>query len=415
MKVLSRRIPLLTAPLLQSSVPAPSALPPHLQKSALPPSRSRSPSVASQPQFPNRVSTPPLPPIPQRPASPFKRATVPSPLPSRPLSPGHGPEHALVSGAHRFGLTPPPPSNPEFNRADIEIDVLVTDRPADSTVRAEEQFFLRLSLAVSANVHAERGQADGQPKRSRILKLAFQHTVLVDREKMKLLVDSKETGQGVLGSLSSHLNSAISSPRSGSIDAITPRQILSPRPATPGGHASRGLSSPELLASPAVANQNVANFAIDPLADRLRSIAIQATSPRHELRHNIDGPSPIRVPPPYAPLSLEEQKATASHRGEVRFVGSSLILLPHMTFTASVDGASERVEQVIDFSVSYMPLARGFARIGGLRIWLIDDATSDDADALDGTATLYPQFEEAPSIDARLLKEWNSIGEVWIV
>ncbi len=58
LKVLSRRIPLLTAPLLQSSVPAPSALPPHLQKSALPPSRSRSPSVASQPQFPNRVSTP---------------------------------------------------------------------------------------------------------------------------------------------------------------------------------------------------------------------------------------------------------------------------------------------------------------------------------------------------------------------
>ncbi len=174
LKVLSRRIPLLTAPLLQKQCPRPSALPPHLQKSALPPSRSRSPSVASQPQFPNRVSTPPLPPIPQRPASPFKRATVPSPLPSRPLSPGHGPEHALVSGAHRFGLTPPPPSNP--GNLIVQTLKLMYLSQIGQPIRQYAQkssSFLRLSLAVSANVHAERGQADGQPKRSRSSSLPF--------------------------------------------------------------------------------------------------------------------------------------------------------------------------------------------------------------------------------------------------
>ncbi|KLO12001.1 DUF974-domain-containing protein [Schizopora paradoxa] len=406
--VLSRRIPLPSASPLPSNVPAPSALPPHLQKSTLPPSRSRSPSVASQQQFPHRVSTPPLPPIPQRPASPFKRATVPSPLPSRPLSPGHGPEHALVSGAHRFGVSPSPGVSAEPAHADIEVDILVTDRPADSTAHAEEQFSLRLSLAVSATLEAE---SESQPRRNRILKLALQHTVPVDSEKMKLLVDSRPTDHPAPGSLSSHLASALSSPRSASIDAITPRQILSPGPGTPGGRASRGLSSPELIASPTT--YQTANFAVEPLADRLRTMTVQET--RHETRHNMDGPPAINIPPPYTLSSPEDQKAKASHSGEIRFVGPSLILLPPMTFKrASNSNTQERAEEVVDLTVSYVPLSKGFARIGGLRIWLLDDTLSDDSDAIDDNATLYPNFD-APNVDSRLLKEWSSVGELWIV
>ncbi|KAI5124059.1 hypothetical protein M0805_003887 [Coniferiporia weirii] len=434
--VLSRRIPLPAPP--SASVAPVSALPSYLQKSALPGSpRPRSPSQASlqqqaqQQQQQQRVATPP----PQRPGSPLKRATTPAP-PARPQSPGAAPPVPSLPSQ-------PPP------RADVEVDLVLLEGPTDATVWVEKPFTLRFSLAVSATLpHGSSDLLEHRTlRKARVIRLVVQHTF--PRPPVPASASRPISGPIATHTLKKRTSTTMSfdtiastpgarSPqsRTGSIDVLTPRRVMSPPPGSAEGQgpATSGSGSVAMSPSSMVARGvGLSNVGVSGLEERLRRVALsEALGLQDEGgsdgeafgdRDGLEGSGGVRLPPPYS-ASLEQNGAEAGRGiGRVSFAGMSAAFLPPISLTAPQADASvvavqpERGEGNAEFLLSYMPRARGFARVGGLRVLLVEDrekVLEDEEGAEDeDEATLYTHGDVQPS-EARILGEWGVVAEVWV-
>ncbi|KAJ3501756.1 hypothetical protein NLJ89_g9199 [Agrocybe chaxingu] len=108
------------------------------------------------------------------------------------------------------------------------------------------------------------------------------------------------------------------------------------------------------------------------------------------------------LPPPYFEGRGDEHKILTSG---VSFVGPSVIFLSpvELDFSTANDDKPAHVEVVQEFDLSFIGFRTGYSTIGGLRILLVDDHLVDNLDTVGGT-----------KMKARVLKEHDVIGEVWI-
>jgi hypothetical protein len=161
------------------------------------------------------------------------------------------------------------------------------------------------------------------------------------------------------------------------------------------------------------------------------------TSPEHhntysggETSRNVDGaPHAVVLPPPFT--DEEEDKKFANSRGVV-FLGPSAIFLEPIRLSGSTangqggddgegDDATVRAEASQEFDLSYVPLVKGFSGIGGLRVILIEDQLVDEDRTIlnDAGGGLFSVDQNDTSgvrrsTEVRILKEWDTIGEIWV-
>ncbi|KAJ7632257.1 hypothetical protein FB45DRAFT_498346 [Roridomyces roridus] len=307
--MLSRRIPLLPAPVQQPV----SALPPYLKRNT-----TASTGGSQQPRSPQ------LPP--SRPGSPS--------LSQRPASPGpfrNRPPSSVIGRT----ATPPLQTAP-LPVPDVEVSISVRDIPRDS-IKLETPFKIAFTLVASAPVSAGR---------RRSLTLAIQH---------------------------------LQPPRTAASSTIfppnPPPEPYSPRLMSPG------FSTP----SPMSATFNYA----------LAHQKLLAVSPENS----------ATLPPPFF-QGADELKMTKSG---VVFIGASAVFLEPLELVrdSEVEGGEDgTIHQVQDFELSYMPLRKGFNTVGGLRAILLEDKYLDDSGSDDDKPLFRP--------DAKILKEWEIVAEVWV-
>ena len=188
------------------------------------------------------------------------------------------------------------------------------------------------------------------------------------------------------------------------------------------------------MASPTSAVPRQA-IGIGGLAERLRSVAVgqetqdgsrDAVDVTDSNEDELNGHKDIKLPHPYSSSVLESPKGSIV--GRVSFSGSSMLFLPPITFSPSSSKAAtthdtishdihERGEELVEFSLDYFPLARGFTRVGGLRVLVVEDEEKVIPDSTDdgesNETTLHP-FSESPLREARILREWDVVAEVWV-
>jgi hypothetical protein len=144
-------------------------------------------------------------------------------------------------------------------------------------------------------------------------------------------------------------------------------------------------------------------------------------SPKQE--HEDQGPSvdePI-LPAPFAvPVS---EPSTTSTPGAI-FLGSSAVFLEKIVLpesypeeargvqdaTGPASGSNSKVRVEREFELSYLPLRKGFLTLGGLRVILAEDrmvAVNDDANEDSHQVS-------QPTLEPRVLDEWEVVAEVWV-
>ena len=71
---------------------------------------------------------------------------------------------------------------------------------------------------------------------------------------------------------------------------------------------------------------------------------------------------------------------------------------------------------MIEFSLDFIGSSAGFARVGGLRVLVVSDKeVLDDTESEGGDeATLHSPSYQSKLVEARILREWDVIAEVWI-
>ncbi|KAH9952206.1 hypothetical protein B0H21DRAFT_716167 [Amylocystis lapponica] len=387
--MLSRRIPLIQPVQPQTSAQAPvppskqgpSAIPLHLQRTASlagTPPRPRSPQLSQRPNSPPVSSAGP---VPYRSSSPFRSLTA---LPSIPAQPPASP------------LSPHPAARrPE----DIQVDLVVRSIPHESLC-VEQPFEIAFTIAISALIPTPRPT---EARKQRILSLVVQH---LEPPRIQPTV----------------ISDAIAQP-------IVPRESWSPR------MPSSGLSTPSPSGTPYRGDFQ------DALAQKLL-----VASPRqldNDGDTDTDGgetPAPpgarggfnaVHLPAPYA-------RAESSVSKDVVFLGTSALFLPQLRLAVPPDAVvrtehekkherdwsvsttdseadsevefdgTHSIKMVVcqEFELSYLPLRRGFAKVGGLRVVLVEDRIADEGSAGD-EETRY-------STEVRTLKEWDVVGEIWV-
>ncbi|EJD02114.1 DUF974-domain-containing protein [Fomitiporia mediterranea MF3/22] len=448
--ILSRRIPL-PAPPSSGAAPA-STLPPYLQKAVMPHSpRPRSPSLQQQAQQQQqRTGTPP--PL-QRPGSPMKRSTTPG-APARPQSPSTA--------------VPPVPSLPSqpSQQADIAVDLVLLERPEDATVRVEEPFSLRFSLAISALQPLSTPSLLGEEssaRKQRVITLAVQHTFPAPPpvpEQTNAVVPTP----GMLRTLKKRNSTTLSfdtvgsgmhspSSHAGSIDVLTPRRVVSPPPGSavstnaPVPIAAGGERESSMVTSPtATAARGVGSVTVGGLTERLRRVALsealglglQDADDRGDAFGDTDelgGTMDVKLPSPYSTSLKSDNNHATTKSGRVQFSGTSVVFLPPISLlpppSPSIDLQSssstispyspsssnltirpERGEGSVEFVLSYIPRVRGFAQVGGLRVLLIKDEEKAGEEDGEDEVTLHTQGEVVAN-EAQILREWDTVAEVW--
>lgn len=401
--MLSRRIPLIQAPqgpnASQPPVPPPkqppSALPLHLQRtntvgSATPP-RVGSPQLVQRPMSPPGGG-----PAPYRPSSPFRaRASVVS-VSASPLT------HNL--------LLPP---NPAVRRQDetIDADLVVDYFPREELV-VEKPFKIAFTVTLSALVPVI---PIGQPRKDRVVLLAIQH-VLPARPAPKAIAPAYVAPPAIAEPWSPKLpSSGFSTP-------------------SPYGTPSRGdfpdtLAQRLLIASPRETQVDIGSDAgIDGDGQETGQATPAPPGPR-------DNHAMIVLPPPYA--VSEPGNIARSKPRDVAFLGPSAVILPQIRVPVPTnDGVSDRdrghernlsesttgsetddeLSETIgkpaprmlmsqDFELEFLPLRAGFATVGGLRVLLMEDKLVD----ADGE-----EVKSRRAADARTLKEWDVVAELWV-
>lgn len=123
----------------------------------------------------------------------------------------------------------------------------------------------------------------------------------------------------------------------------------------------------------------------------------------------------VTLPPPFF-NGLDA--AIPSRSSGVKFIGSSVVLLPSIELTpAGPEISGHAAEQtstiyaVQEFNLSYLPTRIGYAAIGGLRILLLEDKNVDEDEYWDDSST-YNQ-DGMPG-QVRVLDEWKVIAEIWV-
>ncbi len=284
---------------------------------------------------------------------------------------------------------------------------MVSSVPRDS-LQVNKPFKITFKMTAHAPVPVVR---QNEPRRQRVISLVVQH-----------LQAPKET------SVAAAVASAVATSAGAPQGAWTPRM------------PSSGFSTPSPYATPLRADFH------DTLAERLlvaspRSMHADAESDGGET----PGPNMhaawrvYDLPPP----ELREQTGPDGRprpSDGVVFLGTSALFLPPLRFpvptppppaerekghghtraiSTSTDGSidSESDEPLVlpdrlkaiasqEFELSYLPLKSGFMRIGGLRVFLVEDRLVDDDEAADAPGL---------PIEPRILKEWEVIAEVWVI
>ncbi|KAI0340658.1 DUF974-domain-containing protein [Trametopsis cervina] len=401
--VLTRRIPLVQ---VQPPAPAPKpALPLHLQRGN---TVSSTPSRVGSPQTASRPLSPPIQgagPVPYRPDSPFRRGFSLSTTPQSP------------------SLAPPPPPNPALRRPEetIDADLVVRAVPKDA-VTVEKPFKIDFTVTLSAPVPL--GLA-GQGRKDRIVTLAIQH-VLPARP------PSSSTG---LAPATATVPDSTWSPKLPSSGFSTP---------SPYGTPFRGdfpdtLAQRLLHASPRDAQSDGES---DARLDGDGQDTGQVTPAPPLRRDTASMPSTVIFPPPFAVFDPTAAPADPPH---VVSLGTSSILLPPVrvpiptsafTLPAPSDGyghdrnlsestvtdseadsdlhetigAPKPVPRMLlsqEFSLEFLPVRCGFATVGGLRVLVVEDRVVDAEQSEEEGRARRPA-------EARVLREWDVIGEVWV-
>jgi len=97
----------------------------------------------------------------------------------------------------------------------------------------------------------------------------------------------------------------------------------------------------------------------------------------------VRGANTVVLPPPFGTVGTPG--------GGVEFLGASAMFLDPVCLKGGIVSLS--------FSLTYMPMQKGFSTVGGLRILLVGDQ-------MDG--------EDREKEDALPLKEWDVIAELWV-
>ncbi len=367
-QVLSRRIPLIASP-----PPAP-AIPPHLHQSPRPGSPG-----------PNA----------HRPQSPAFRVRNQAPI--RPQSP----------------VSSPAPVIPQhIPRPDIEVDLIVTNVQRE-TIVVEEPFTVDLKLTVSALCPSTSWPRPGvitpaqaSIARDRIVRLVVQH---------------------ILPSRPAAITQSLAQAQNANLAAEHVPLPSSPTPTAP--YALRRSASTASVLN----RKDSMSFTSGIASPSIESVAstTMAESPTGTIhteqpdRHKYALPSPFReltavaTPKPGQPIAIGAmESSTNKNTNQVTVLGTSIVRLPTFRFKSvppSTPDLSEphkekespRGRESTEISILQIAMRSGYAMLGGLRILLVEDKE-------------VPEGEEVPStmaeesMEPRILKEWEHIGEVWV-
>ncbi|KAG5645043.1 hypothetical protein DXG03_007222 [Asterophora parasitica] len=298
---------------------------------------------------------------------PYLKRTMSTTTPSRPQSP-------QLNMSRPGTPTPQRPSSPSQGRpssvgiprpqspfqaqaalaAEIEVSLIIRETPR--TARVEKPFTIPVALVLSSPLFT------GQERLRRAVKLVIQH---------------------------------LQPPRS----AVPPH----PAPAPPAEAfsprlPSSGFSTPSSSAP-------TFNYALA----HQKLTAAAGTSPRQRALDDLERNASrsdnkaASLPPPYF-SGPEELRLWSTN---VTYVGSSATYLPTIELTAS-DQAADQMVAVHDIELTYVALQKGFATVGGLRVLLVEDRYLSEGDTADDT------YRIGGSSQARILKEWDVISEVWV-
>jgi hypothetical protein len=169
--------------------------------------------------------------------------------------------------------------------------------------------------------------------------------------------------------------------------------------------------------------------ALTGLPARLASVrqreGLPSTNPQSPLHPIMGELSRAVLPSPFS-RPLFEHKGRPDAAGRVTPLGPTLSILPPLqliphthprpTLPAAGTAASVHDHPVThgsartEFSLSYAPVARGFAEIGGLRILLLGDWETEREQPLNGEE----QDTSTKVEHARVLRTWEVIGELWV-
>jgi trafficking protein particle complex subunit 13 len=405
-QMLSRRIPLIQgAGPAQPPAPPPkqpvSALPLHLQRSNTVSSGTGTPPRVQSPQLTQRPMSPPVvagTPAPYRPASPFRTRTGAS------MSLSTLPQSPVVAA--------PPPSNPAIRRPDETVDVQLTirDIPREKLF-VEKPFRIAFTATVSAPVIPS---GPGQPRKQRVLSLIVQHV---------------QPSRGAAAPPSSSAVGASTadtwSPR------MTPFGFSTP---SPYGTPHRGdfpdtLAQKLMYASPRHATSDLTS---DAGTENGGGDITPAPPTREERFTTI-------LPPPFAATDAADRVNSE----DVRFLGPSAVFLPQLRLLSAQIGAADdmdhpsaghernlsestvdsdadselheplrsRIPRALasqDFELEFILGKAGYATVGGLRILVVEDRTVEGEDQV--SSNDRPIWLP----EARTLKEWDVIAEVWV-
>ncbi|KIM32333.1 hypothetical protein M408DRAFT_20647 [Serendipita vermifera MAFF 305830] len=269
---------------------------------------------------------------------------------------------------------PPPAALP----TDVEVD-LVVDEILESDIRMEEPFSIRFTATAAAFVHQSR-------KRS--LSLAIQHVVYSRPKSSTPGPVNTTAGRHVVGQLHAH----------------------SPTPS--------GASTPRVLS-------------VDLHPSLVTSPNTHSARKRGSKSTNIILPSPYSEEPP-AGTDYHPPIGT----GRIEFLGNSLLKLPPFELTSnsepanattgskSPDTLGKRIASQA-FVLNFLPIKKGHANVGGIRVLLltdeeVDETTSESATPTTGDDRTQVQIVEAPwrtnhdPRPAKVLHEWPVVAEVWV-
>lgn len=308
--------------------------------------------------------------------------------------------------------TQPQPGEESSNEYDIRIDLLVNKLPYKSVV-VETPFEIDCSLIVSVP-RSQDNSVDGTEERrgkDRIIKLVVQHV-----QHMPYPPPTAVPVESAAGPSTSGPSTVVGSPLHVGSD-VSRFGIISPTAAAMNSNIIR----PSTLPSPSPYGSPRKGGSFSFAQEDTREVLSLVSSPQTSSVGDDVGEGPgdktvvletkrSNLPPPI--LDPERQWEVVSlgvgPSGTVLYLGNSVISLPVLKFSDKPsliieDTTPGRSESVIDFKLSFVPMRPGFARVGGLRVLLLEDRLD--------YGTEFGSF--SPLSDVRILKEWDVIAEIW--
>jgi trafficking protein particle complex subunit 13 len=347
-QLLSRRIPItpVHAP--------PSAIPPHLQQT-----RPHSPQPAL-----SGPTTPPGSPVPFKPRPPSQQA-------SRPQSP------ASIM----------PPSSTLQARQDLEVDLVVGSIPS-SHIPLEQPFTVGFELTLSALLPA--------PGKTRLVYLMVQH-----------LQPTPPPPALPVG----HPTSALVSPSPRhSVDVSSPKSHISrnfqrdpepPESASPTMSPKRGAFNFGLGLAQTLVESPLLNHTEEP----------QAPPPDPHGRQSpitvSSRPTPIRLPPPFS-SSIKSLSVLPLGASVISLQPYQFVRPQPDTSMPEVSSIHAKADVMLEFECTFVPMRKGLANVGGLRVLLIEDREVETDSQNDLMSISHVHAE------AKILREWDVVGEIWI-